>query len=94
MNFNVNPHNLIYSDLVGLRVRVAASTDPTHVGVTGTVVDETARTLVVSAGAREKIIPKISSSFAFCLPSEVMVDGSSIAFSPEERLKRLQRRRM
>jgi len=24
MNFNVNPHNLIYSDLVGLRVRIAA----------------------------------------------------------------------
>ncbi len=94
MMFSVNPSNLIYSNLVGLRVRVAASTDPTHVGVTGTVVDETAKTLIVSAGSREKMIPKVSSSFAFYLPNEVMVDGNSIAFSPEERLKRLQRRRM
>ncbi len=93
-NLNVNPHNLIYSDLVGLRVRVAASTDPTQVGVTGMVVDETARTLVISAGGRDKVIPKVSSSFAFSLQREVLVDGSSIAFSPEERLKRLQRRRM
>ncbi len=94
MIFSVNPHNLIYSNLVGLKVRIAASTDPTHVGVTGIVVDETARTLVVSAGGREKVIPKVSSSFAFHLPGEVLVDGNSIAFSPEERLKRLQRRRM
>lgn len=94
MIFNVNPYNLLYTDLVGLKVRVASSTDPTQIGVTGTVVDETQRTLVVSTGSREKAIPKVSSSFAFYLPGEVMVDGSSIAYSPEERLKRLQRRRM
>ena len=88
----VNPANIIYNDLVGLSVRVARSTDPTHIGVAGIVVDETANTLIISTSGGEKTVQKRLSGFMFHIPEQVMVDGNDIAFSPEERLKRLQRR--
>jgi ribonuclease P protein subunit POP4 len=85
--------NLIYHNLVGLNVKIAHSTDPTQTGLEGRVIDETSRTLTLSTSAGNKIVPKIHSRFAFYLPSEVVVEGSDIMLSPEERLKRLQRRR-
>ncbi|MEN3057628.1 MAG: ribonuclease P protein subunit, partial [Candidatus Methanosuratincola petrocarbonis] len=68
--------------------------DPSLLGVSGTVVDETANMLVVSdaGSARRKMIPKMASRFSFFIPEEVVVEGREIALSPEERLKRLQRR--
>ncbi len=92
---NVMPDNIIYNELIGLRVSVIGSKDPSLTGVSGTVVDETANMLVVSTtgSARRKMIPKMISRFSFLIPEEVVVEGSDIALSPEERLKRLQRRR-
>lgn len=91
---NVMPENIIYNELIGLRVSVVGSTDPSLLGVSGIVVDETANMLVVSTAgsACRKMIPKMVSRFSFFIPEEVVVEGSEIAMSPEERLKRLQRR--
>uniref|UniRef100_A0A7C3EW70 Ribonuclease P protein component 1 n=1 Tax=Candidatus Methanomethylicus mesodigestus TaxID=1867258 RepID=A0A7C3EW70_9CREN len=89
----ITPSNLIYNDIVGLTVRVARSSDPTQQGLFGKVVDETANTLTVATDKGEKMIPKRNSSFSFYLPCEVTVNGDDIAFSPAERLKRLQWRR-
>ncbi|MDI9644960.1 MAG: ribonuclease P protein subunit [Candidatus Verstraetearchaeota archaeon] len=92
----VTPSNIIYNDLIGLRVNVLSSTDSTLVGVSGTVIDETANMLVVSQDGKSarKMIPKRISRFSFLLPEQeqVFVEGADISFSPEERLKRLQRR--
>jgi ribonuclease P protein subunit POP4 len=85
--------NLIYHNLVGLNVKIAHSADPTQTGLEGRVIDETSRTLTLSTRAGNKIVPKMHSRFAFYLPSEVMVEGSDIMLSQEERLKKLQRRR-
>jgi ribonuclease P protein subunit POP4 len=89
----VNPSNLLYHNLVGLEARVASSTDPTQIGVEGRVIDETAKTLLISTIDGDKSIPKRISKFTFYIPNGVTIDGKTIAFSPEERLKRLQRRR-
>ncbi|MEJ5292273.1 MAG: ribonuclease P protein subunit [Candidatus Methanosuratincola sp.] len=91
---NVTPENILYNELIGLRVSVVGSADPSLLGVSGTVVDETANMLVVSptGTARRKMIPKMTSRFSFFIPEEIAVEGREIAFSPEERLKRLQRR--
>ncbi|MDH7556178.1 MAG: ribonuclease P protein component 1 [Candidatus Methanosuratincola sp.] len=91
---NVMPENIIYNELIGLKVSVVGSTDPSLLGVSGTVVDETANMLVVSVSgsSRRKMIPKMLSRFSFFIPEEVVVEGREIALSPEERLKRLQRR--
>jgi len=89
----VNASNLLYHNLVGLEARVAFSTDPTQVGVEGRVIDETTKTLLISTTDGDKMIPKQNSKFAFYIPHEVSVEGNAILLSPEERLKRLQRRR-
>jgi ribonuclease P protein subunit POP4 len=89
----VNTSNVLYHNLVGLEVRVASSTDPTQIGVEGRVIDETAKTLLISTTEGDKLIPKRISKFTFYIPNEVSIDGKTIAFSSEERLKRLQRRR-
>ncbi|WP_254545272.1 ribonuclease P protein component 1 [Halomarina pelagica] len=51
-------------ELIGLRVRVVESTDPTLVGVEGEVVMETTNTLTV-AGARTVQVPKAVATFEF-----------------------------
>lgn len=89
----LNASNLIYHNLVGLNVKITHSADPTQTGLEGIVIDETSQTLTLSTRAGNKIVPKLHSRFAFYLPSEVVVEGSDIMLSPEERLKRLQRRR-
>lgn len=91
---NVTPENILYNDLIGLSAKVIASRDPSLVGMSGTVIDETAGMLILSkagSGCR-KAVPKSISRFSFSIPEEVIVEGSEIAMSPEERLKRLQRR--
>lgn len=90
----LTPFNLIHHDLIGLNVRVAVSTDPTQRGIAGKVIDETANMLTLSTVQGNRMVPKHNSRFSFYLPEEVMVDGNEIAFSPDERLKRLQRRRL
>lgn len=91
---NVIPENILYNELIGLRVSVVGSTDPSQLGISGTVVDETEKMLVVSTtgSARRVMIPKMISRFSFFIPDEVVVEGREIALTPEERLKRLQRR--
>lgn len=91
----VAPSNILYNELIGLKVNVVSSTDKSLVGISGTVVDETANMLVVSPDSKpaRKMITKRISRFSFYLPEQVVVEGSDIAYNPEERLKRVQRRR-
>jgi ribonuclease P protein subunit POP4 len=84
--------NLIYHNLVGLDTRIVSSSDPTLSGVEGRIVDETTHMLTISTANGYKMVPKLNSRFSFRLPQEVVVKGSDIALSPEDRLKRLQRR--
>lgn len=89
----VDGSNLIYHNLVGRRARVIASTDPGQVGLEGRVTDETSRMLTILSKDGSRKVPKSISTFAFYLPEEAVVEGPKIALSPEDRLKRLQRRR-
>jgi ribonuclease P protein subunit POP4 len=50
----ITPETLVRHELAGLPVRIVESTDPTHVGRAGTVVDETARTVVLAVGDGER----------------------------------------
>ncbi len=83
--------NLIYHELVGLRVRVKFHTDTSLINVEGRIVDETKNMLVVASNdGREKKIPKFGGVFVFKLSDTVSVEvrGDSIVGKPEERLKR------
>lgn len=79
-------------ELIGLPVRVVGSRDTQLVGLTGTVVDETLRTLVVRrADGHESRIGKRESAFEFTTArGPVRVVGAGIEFRPEDRTKKVK----
>ena len=84
-------YNIVRHELIGLPVKVAASSDPTHAKISGRVIDETYNMLKIEAKAgREKVISKSSSIFIFTLPnkSKVKVDGKVLVGRPEDRIKK------
>ncbi|MBM4247934.1 MAG: ribonuclease P protein subunit [Euryarchaeota archaeon] len=84
--------NLARHELIGLSVRVSRSPDPSVEGVEGRVVDETRNTLVLERadGRRAIRVPKAGCAFRFALPNGTFaeLEGSFIAFRPEDRVKR------
>lgn len=79
-------------ELIGLQVRVAASTDAGLVGLQGVLVDETLRTFVVRRGdGRESRIGKVGSTFEFQGPAgPVRIPGAAIEFRSAERTKKVR----
>jgi len=86
--------NLIYHELIGLRVIIKDHTDPTLKGISGKVVDETKNTLrIATDDGREVTVLKHGGRFIFKLPKtlDVEVLGDMIIGRPEDRLKRIMR---
>lgn len=79
-------------ELIGLPVRVAKANDAGLVGLSGTVIDETLRTLTVRRDdGRESRLSKDGASFEFTTPQgKVVVDGAAIVFRPEDRTKKVR----
>jgi len=89
-------------ELIGLKAKVAVSTDPSLEGVGGTVVDESYNMLVLecrpsgkkkakdAAKTRAKSISKRDSIFIFALPNRVKVkiEGRLLVGRPEDRIKK------
>ncbi|MCX6820796.1 MAG: ribonuclease P protein subunit [Candidatus Aenigmarchaeota archaeon] len=91
----ITPENVVRHELIGLRVRVAESTDPMLRGLSGIVVDETHNMLVVETKktgkqAAEKRLSKQNSVFIFALPNKVKVrvEGRLLVGRPEDRIKK------
>jgi RNase P/RNase MRP subunit p29 len=75
-------------ELVGRAVRIADSTDPGLVGLEGTVVDESLRTLSIRRpDGREVRVGKRESVFDF---GGVRVPGAAIEFRSEDRTKKVR----
>lgn len=84
----MNASVLVKHELIGLQVEVVSSTDPTHVGLRGRVVDETRNTLTLEIGTAEAMVPKRSSVFRFKVGRDVEIEGERILYRPEDRIKR------
>lgn len=86
----INIRTLPAHELVGLKVRVANTRDPTLAGLEGTVRDETRNVLVIEARGRMLRVPKSGASFVFQLPSgeNSTIEGNSLRFRPEDRVKK------
>lgn len=87
----ITPNNLVRHELIGLKVKIARSTDPTQKGLLGKVIGETYNTLKIETKEkREKIIPKKNTIFIFTLPNgvKVQVDGKLLVGRPEDRIKK------
>jgi ribonuclease P protein subunit POP4 len=79
---------------MGLEAKVAKSSNPSCIGIRGTVIDETRNTFVVMDKGVRKTIAKHESVFHITLPDATVVeiDGTALIGKPEERTKRRIRR--
>ncbi|RLF20761.1 MAG: ribonuclease P protein subunit [Thermoprotei archaeon] len=92
----ITPTNIYRHELIGLHAEVVDSKNKYLVGIKGLVIDETKNMLVIlDKDGKSKIIPKSVCTFRFTLPDGTLVDvlGSLIVGRPEDRLKKVIRRR-
>jgi ribonuclease P protein subunit POP4 len=86
----ITPKNLVRHELIGLKAKIADSSNRAVIGMEGPVVDETRNTLTLEVGGKEKNFVKEQCVFSFTLPSgkRVRVDGKVLVARPEDRTKK------
>lgn len=80
--------------MIGLEVKVVESTNPSQVGLSGKVVDESRNILTIETRKGVKNLPKQDCTFSFRIPSGewVRVDGKLLLARPEDRPKKKLRK--
>ena len=93
---SLKPESIARHELIGLMTSVVESTNPSMVGLSGKIVDETRNILIIETENGEKSIPKGNVSLIFTLPDgcKVKVKGSILVSQPENRIgKRIHKTR-
>ena len=80
--------NIGKHELIGLEAEIIESNDPSLKGLKGVVVDETKNMMVIDVGGEEKRIIKKVVKLRF--DDYGIVDGSKIAYRPEDRIKKVK----
>jgi len=86
---------LLRHEFIGLEAKVVRSTHSGYIGISGKIIDETKKTLIIHGkDGKKRVVPKEAAVFHFKLQdgTVVEVDGKVIVGRPEERLKRKIRR--
>ena len=86
--------SLVQHEFIGLEVKVVKSKNPTLVGISGRVVDETRNTFTILKNDNKKVVVKDTSVFHFVLMNGTVVeiDGKVVMGRPEDRIKKRPRR--
>ena len=83
--------SIMHAPWLAREIHVVESQDPTLVGVTGMIVEETRRTLRVRTPSGEVTLPK--DVITFTIDSEKdEIDGAAVTQRPEDRINRRYRR--
>ncbi|NYZ74783.1 ribonuclease P protein subunit [Candidatus Micrarchaeota archaeon] len=86
------PREALAGELVGLRVKVAASSCKDLLGIEGRVIDETRNTFLVRTSTGAKRVPKAACEFTFP-EAGFSAKGKELACRPEDRTKKFAPRR-
>ena len=85
----ITSQNITAHEWIGLKVKIAKSTDPTLQGLEGVVRDETMNTFTIETNGKLRQVQKQKTIFsAELLAENVEVDGSLLRFRPEDRVKK------
>ena len=87
----ISAGNLVRHELIGLKVKIAKTTDMTQKKLKGKVIDETYNTIKIETKEeKEKVIPKANCVFIFILPNKqkVEVEGKLLVSRPDDRIKK------
>jgi len=87
---NDDDGEIALGELICLGAEVISSTDPTLLGLSGKVVDETKNTLTIRTSSGDKKVPKGVAAFRFSSRSgsRVTIEGRYLVVRPEDRLGR------
>ena len=78
-------------ELIGLNVTIKECKDPSWIGKSGLIIDETKNTFLIEIDDKKKIIAKKTAIFEFNHGGKkITLDGSKIAFRPEDRIKKVR----
>ena len=85
---------IVQHEFIGLKAKVVKSANPDCICTTGTIINETRNTFLISQDSKRKTIVKDQAVFHFTLPDATIVEinGRILVGRPEERLKRRIRR--
>ena len=83
--------SIMHAPWLAREIEVIGSQDPSLVGVTGIIAEETRRTLRVRTISGEVTLPKDVITFTID-SEEVEIDGASVTQRPEDRINRRYRR--
>ena len=91
----ISPKNILSHVIIGLEAEVLKSTNPQLVGLNGTIIDETQHLILLATSSGVKKIIKKEITLLITLPDgvRVVVEGVKLIGRPEDRVKRVQRRR-
>jgi RNase P/RNase MRP subunit p29 len=76
-------------EFIGLQVKIKECKDPSWVGKTGLILDETKNTFLIEINDQHKMIAKKIAAFDF-EGNKIAIDGSKIAYRPEDRIKKIR----
>tara|TARA_B100000902_G_scaffold59612_2_gene66642 strand:+ start:18813 stop:19070 length:258 start_codon:yes stop_codon:yes gene_type:complete len=83
--------NIYNAPWISRQICVVGSNDSTLVGISGVVIEESRRTILVRTESGEVTLPKDVISFTID-SEELVIDGSSVKQRPENRINRRYRR--
>jgi ribonuclease P protein subunit POP4 len=90
----MTPRNVQRHELIGLKVGVVKSKNPSHLDVEGFIVDESMKTLIIEQDGESKRVPKRDATFIIKLPRGLVeVNGATLYGRPEDRVKKKIKRR-
>ena len=83
----ITEDELLRHELISLRITVTRSSNPSHEGINGVVVDETKNTLVIADGSKKRRIPKEGATYVFTMPDGtfIEVEGRRLLGRPVDR---------
>jgi ribonuclease P protein subunit POP4 len=78
----------LQAELIGIPISVVAAKNPSLIGLSGTIVDETKHTLVVRNGTKRTVLLKEQITIAAEIGGvHVEIDGAKLAKRPEKRIE-------
>jgi ribonuclease P protein subunit POP4 len=85
---------VVRHEFIGTEAKVARSTHPGYIGISGKIVDETRNTFTLMDESKRKIVAKDSTIFHLRFPDGTTVEmiGRLLTGRPEDRVKRSIRR--
>jgi ribonuclease P protein subunit POP4 len=91
----ISKQTIIQQPVIGLKARVVRSDNPSQIGISGEIIDETRNMLKILHKGKLKSIPKETSTLHLCLADGTIIEikGEVLLGRPENRIRKEIRRK-